>query len=73
MKKKYKVYGLDCANCANKVEEKIKEIEGVKDIKLSYIMEKLKLEIEDDISEDDVLNEIEKIGRKIEPDFIVYK
>lgn len=69
MKKKYKVDGLDCANCASKVEEKIKKLDGVNDVKMSYIMGNLKLEIEDNIDEKQMLNKIEETGKKIEPSF----
>ena len=40
MKKKFKLTDLDCANCAAKMEEAIKKIEGVKDANVSFMMQK---------------------------------
>ena len=41
MKKKFKLTDLDCANCAAKMEEAIKKIEGVKDANVSFMMQKM--------------------------------
>ncbi len=41
MKKEYKINGLDCANCAAKVEDAIKKINDVSDVSLNFMNEKL--------------------------------
>lgn len=69
MKKKFKCE-IDCANCAAKVEDAIKKLEGVEDAKLNFMMQKLTL-IADDDRFDEILDEAIKTGRKIEPDFTV--
>ena len=48
MKKKFKLTDLDCANCAAKMEEAIKKIEGVKDANVSFMMQKMTIEADDD-------------------------
>ena len=48
MKKTYKV-DVDCANCANKMEEAVKNTEGVKDATLSFMTLKLKVEFEEGV------------------------
>ncbi len=67
MKKTIKMADLDCANCAAKMEEAIKKIDGVNDAKLSFLTEKLKLDAVDEKFED-ILDEIEVVIRKIEKD-----
>ncbi len=43
MKKKYKMDEIDCANCALKLENAIKEVPGVSNVKVNYMMQKLTL------------------------------
>ena len=44
MKKKFKLQDLDCANCAAKMEEAIKKIEGVSDATVSFMTQKMTIE-----------------------------
>ena len=69
MKKKFKCE-IDCANCAAKVEEAIKKLDGVEDAKINFMMQKFTLVADDDRFEE-ILDESIKTGRKIEPDFTV--
>ncbi|MGN1113804.1 MAG: cation transporter [Oscillospiraceae bacterium] len=68
MKKTYKLEDLDCANCAAKMEDAIKKIDGVEDASVSFIMQKLTLCTADDSNLDEILKKAVKICRKIEPD-----
>ena len=67
MKKTYRLNELDCANCAAKMERRIKELEGVTDASVSFMTQRLMLETE---AEDQtaILDAAEKIIKKIEPD-----
>lgn len=47
MKKRFKLEGLDCPNCAEKMEDSIKKIEGVKEATVSFFTEKLTIEAEE--------------------------
>jgi copper chaperone CopZ len=69
MKKKFKCE-IDCANCAAKVEEAAKKIDGVKSISINFMTQKMTLEADDDRF-DEILEEVLKTGKKIEPDFSV--
>lgn len=69
MKKKFKCE-IDCANCAAKVEEAIRKIDGVTDAKVNFMLQKFTLEAEDDRF-DAILKEAIETGKKIEPDFSV--
>lgn len=67
MKKKFEFEGLKCANCANKIEEAISKMDGVEDVKVSYLSEKVKFELTDDIDLDNLIEDANKIADKIEP------
>lgn len=67
MKKTYRMQNLDCADCAAKMENKINEIDGVTSAKISFIMQKLTIEAdENDIER--IIREAQKICKKFEPD-----
>ena len=67
MKKKFKLVDLDCANCAAKMEEAIKEIDGVKDASVSFMTQKMMIEADDEIF-DKVVEEAVACIAKVEPD-----
>ncbi len=67
MKKNYILEDLDCANCAAKIEETVRNIEGVVECSVSFVTEKMIVEIEDG-KEKEVEKEIKKVVKKIEPD-----
>lgn len=67
MKKNYILEDLDCANCAAKIEEGIRHIEGVIECSVSFVTEKMIVEIEEG-KEKEVEKQIKKVVKKIEPD-----
>lgn len=67
MTKKFDLIDLACANCARKMEEEALKIEGVKSVSFNFIMQKMTLEAEDAKFEE-ILKEIVKICKRIEPD-----
>lgn len=67
MKKIIKLEGLCCANCAAKIEEGVKKLDGVKDASLSFMTQRLTIEIEDG-REDEVVKAAQVIAEKIEPE-----
>ncbi len=70
MKKVFKLEDLDCANCARKMEDGIKKIDGVTDASVNFLAQKLTLEADDDRF-DAILKEAIKTCKKIEPDCTV--
>ena len=48
MKKKFKLTDLDCANCAAKMEDAIRKIEGVENASVSFMTQKMTIEADDD-------------------------
>ena len=67
MKKKFKLEDLDCANCAAKMEEAIKKIPGVNDASVSFMMQKMTVDAEDD-KFDAIMEEVVRVCAKVEPD-----
>lgn len=67
MKKKFKLQDLDCANCAAKMEENIKKIDGVNDATVSFMTQKMTVDAEDDRF-DEIMKEVVKVCSKVEPD-----
>lgn len=67
MRKQFKLDEIDCANCAQKLEDAIKKVEGVSDAKVNFLTQKLTL-VADDALFDEVLERVVKLTEKIEPD-----
>ncbi|WP_178725931.1 cation transporter [Clostridia bacterium] len=70
MKKRYNLRDLDCANCAAKMENAIRRIDGVRDASVSFLTQKLTLEA-DEGRFDAILREAVAVCRKIEPDCVI--
>lgn len=71
MKKSYKIE-VDCANCANKMEEAAKNTAGVKDASVNFMMLKMKVEFEEGPDPDSVMKEVLKNCKKVEDDCEIY-
>ena len=67
MKKDYKIE-VDCANCAAKMEQASKEVKGVKDIVINFIMQRLTVEFEEGTDTETVMEDVVKVCRRVEPD-----
>lgn len=72
MKKTFRLEGLDCANCAAKIETAVKKLEGVKEATVNFMTTKMVIEAEDDRMTD-IITEAEKIVKKIEPGTVMKK
>lgn len=71
MKKTYKIE-VDCANCANKMEEAAKKTAGVKDATVNFMMLKMNVEFEDGQDPKAVMKEVLKNCKKVEDDCEIY-
>jgi copper chaperone CopZ len=72
MKKTYKLEGLDCANCAAKIENAIKKLKGVSSATVNFMSTKMTIEGEDD-KFDDIVKAANDIVKKYEPDVVMKK
>lgn len=69
MKKIIKLQDLDCANCASKIENAISQIEGVDNVKVNFMAQKMTFEAADD-KFDELLEQAQKVANKIEKDLV---
>ena len=71
MKKTYKI-DVDCAACAEKMQEAAKKTEGVKDAVVSFMTLKMKVEFDEGADADTVMKEVLKNCKKVEDDCEIY-
>ena len=70
MKKVFKLEGLNCADCASKIEEKVAKLEGVKSVMVNFMTTKMTLESE---NMEEVVEKVKKIVNEVEPDVNMVK
>lgn len=71
MKKTYKI-DVDCANCANKMEEAAKKTAGVKDASVNFMTLKMSLEFDEGADVKTVMQDVLKNCKKVESDCEIY-
>ena len=67
MKSKFQVRGLDCVNCAAEVERAIQKIDGVENVSISFMTQKMELEY-DETRKDEIMKKIKKVIKREDPD-----
>ncbi len=67
MKKTFRLVGLDCANCAAKMERKIAALDGVKEVVVNFLTTKLILELDGD-NHETILENVLKAVKSVDPD-----
>lgn len=71
MKKTYKI-DVDCANCANKMEEAAKKTSGVKDANVNFMTLKMNIEFDEGADAKVVMQDVLKNCKKVESDCEIY-
>lgn len=71
MKKTYKI-DVDCANCANKMEQAAKETAGVKEAVVNFMTLKMVVEFEDGAEPASVMQDVLKNCKKVEDDCEIF-
>ena len=69
MKKVFKIE-VDCAVCANKIQDALSKLEGINSVSVNFMTQKMILDI-DDAQFDEVYKKALKVAKKVEPDFEV--
>lgn len=72
MKKTFKLDGLECANCAAKIEQAVKKLDGVVTASVNFLTTKMVIEAEEALF-DEIVNSAQAIVKKFEPDVVVRK
>lgn len=70
MKKTFILEDLDCAHCAQKIEDKVSKLKGVSNCKVTFLTQKLVYDVEDDLASE-VEAEMRKLVKSMEPDVTV--
>lgn len=71
MKKTYKIE-VDCANCALKMEDAARKVEGVQDAAVSFMTQKMKVEFAEGADSATVMQAVLKACKKVESDCEIY-
>lgn len=71
MKKTYKI-DVDCANCANKMEQATKKTEGVKDAVVNFMTLKMTVEFEEGADQQTVMQQVIRNCKKVESDCEIF-
>ncbi|WP_154054200.1 cation transporter [Olsenella uli] len=67
MKKSFKLDEIDCANCARELQEKLAKLDGVQNVSVNFMTQKLTLEAADE-DFDEVLDRVVDFTADEEPD-----
>jgi copper chaperone CopZ len=67
MTKTFKMQDLDCANCARKMEDAIHKLDGVEEVHVNFLTQKMILTA-DDARFDEIVQEAVKLVRRVDPD-----
>ena len=70
MKNKFKIKGIDCANCAAELERALQKVEGVEEVSISFMSERLVIECKEEEKES-IMEEVRKVIKKEEPDVTI--
>jgi len=71
MKKTYKIE-VDCANCALKMEEAARKVEGVLEVAVSFMTQKMKVEFAEGADEKNVMQAVRKACKRVEDDCEIF-
>ena len=71
MKKNYKIE-VDCANCANKMEEAARKTAGVKEVTVNFMTQKMIVDFEDGADAASVMKQVASACKKVEEDCEIY-
>ena len=67
MKKVIAMQDLDCANCAAKMEQAIKKIDGVTNCSINFMLQRMTLEMDDEHLAE-IIEKVKAAVKKVEPD-----
>ena len=70
MKKRFSMENLDCANCAAKMEDAIRRIDGVNSAVVSFMTQKLTIDA-DEARFEEIMDQVAAVCRRVEPDCVI--
>jgi Cd2+/Zn2+-exporting ATPase len=70
-KTEYILEGLDCANCAAKIEKKVSEIDGIETASMNFVTKKLAFKIDNGKELDTLSSQVKSVIKSVEPGVII--
>lgn len=70
MKSRFKIKGLDCANCATELERGIQKIKEIESVSINFITQRMELEFEESQKEE-IIQKVKKVIKKEEPEVTI--
>ena len=70
MKTKFKINGLDCANCAAELERSIQKIDGIESANISFMTQRMNIECEE-TKKEEIIKNMMKVIKREEPDVTI--
>ena len=67
MKSRFKIIGIDCANCAAELERALQKVEGIESANINFMSERMELEY-DESQKEEILKKVNKVIKREEPD-----
>jgi len=67
---KFKITGLDCANCAAELERAIQKVDGIQSASINFMAQRMQLEF-DESEKEEVMKRVKKLIKKEEPDVCI--
>lgn len=67
---KFKISGLDCANCAAELERAIQKVDGIESANINFMAQRMTLEF-DESKKEEVMEKVKKVIKKEEPDVTI--
>ena len=64
----FNVKGMMCKGCENRVENALKNIDGIEDVKADHNLEQVKVTLSKDVNKEQIINKIEDIGYEVTED-----
>ena len=71
MKKQYRIE-VDCANCANKMEDATKKTEGVRDAVVNFMTQKMSVEFAEGAQPAEVMQRVLRNCKRVEEDCEIF-
>lgn len=68
--KKFNLKNLDCANCAAQIEANVAKLDGVNSVSVNFLTTTMKIDF-DENRRDEIIENIRKIIKKLEPDTVL--
>lgn len=72
MRKSFKLRDLDCANCAAKMERAVAKIDGVNEVSISFMGQRMSIDADEGRFEE-IMDNVVKACKKIEPDCTIVR